>query len=532
MTNTIVHRFISTTPPITRILVALTIITSLSVYFEFLKPQSIGYSRFYLTDFQFYRMFTSFFYYGKNSFELIMNFIFLYRYSSILEESYGRMSDYFYTLLLVFIALIISSTFFYLPFLATPLSNTITYIWSRKNPQGLVQIFGFVSFSAFYLPFVFPLVSLIFEGRIPKEELVGIVIGQIIYYLRDVYPKIGSDYFGTPCWLHKLFRERCDKCKKNPVKANSGKKISNFTKSSTVEDQKNINTDNNNVDHRESMISSDLDIHSNKIESHNSEEDLISEMEFEESLPSTQQPTTSTQKGEIVTDMSEIAQELHNLENKDSSSEDINESIHKGEVKALESEDEFENIEISEEQSKNSTTKESEEEFESFQFEEMSNDFDSEVSGEIEEIQSDFDDHGNMQSQLYNSSSKNSQNFTNYNEQNFDFDDFEEELENENTEAQSNGNNWSTQDQIEDVEPENKSSVEGQSDFNSESLESENDTTFSNQPLNKITGQKMADSKLFFEDLCSDTVNSEISHKNVKNDKSKDSEDQDSWESL
>jgi hypothetical protein len=221
--------------------------------------------------------------------------------------------------------------------------------------------------------------------------------------------------------------------------------------------------------------------------------------------------------------MSEIAQELHNLENKDSSSEDINESINKGEVKALESEDEFENIEISEEQSKNSTTKESEEEFESFQFEEMSNDFDSEVSGEIE-------DHGNMQSQLYNSSSKNSQKFTNYNDQNFDFNDFEEELE--NAEAQSNGNNWNTQDQIEDFEPENKSSVEGQSDFNSESLESENDTTFSNQPLTKITGQKMADSKLFFEDLCSDTVNSEISNKNVKNDKSKDSEDQDSWESL
>lgn len=233
MTDTVIHHFIRTTPPITRLLVALTITVSLSIYFDFISSQSISYSRFYLPDLQFYRMVTTFFYYGKVSFELIMNFMFLYRYSSLLEESYTRMSDYFFTLVLIFISLILASTFFYIPFLATPLSNTITYIWSRKNPQGIVQIFGFVSFSAFFLPFVFPLISLIFEGRISKEELVGIVVGQIIFYVRDVYPKFGRNFFKTPCWVHGLFKEPCDDCKR-PVSP-AGRKIANFVKPQLIE---------------------------------------------------------------------------------------------------------------------------------------------------------------------------------------------------------------------------------------------------------------------------------------------------------
>lgn len=158
----------------------------------------------------------------------------------MLEESYPRMSDYFFILLLIFGSLIITSTIFYVPFLATTLSNTITYIWSRKNPQGIVQIFGFISFSAFFLPFVFPLISLILEGKISKDELVGIAVGQIIFYLRDVYPKIGKDYFKTPCWLHFLFRETCDSCKKVVISPATKRRIADFIKTLPADDEVNV----------------------------------------------------------------------------------------------------------------------------------------------------------------------------------------------------------------------------------------------------------------------------------------------------
>lgn len=214
MSNNVALHFIKTTPPITRALVILTMIISAAVYLDIFAPQQISYSRYYLKDLELHRLFTSFFYYGRGNFELVMNFIFLYKYSSLLEESYGRTSDYLYVTLIIFICLAVSSTILYIPFLATPLSNTITYIWTRKNPQSIVQMFGFVSFSAFYLPFVYPVVTLIFEGSISKDEIIGILVGHIVFYFTEVYPKFGRRFLATPCLLHRIFNEECDKCKK------------------------------------------------------------------------------------------------------------------------------------------------------------------------------------------------------------------------------------------------------------------------------------------------------------------------------
>ncbi|ELA41097.1 uncharacterized protein VICG_01890 [Vittaforma corneae ATCC 50505] len=235
MSNNVVLHFVQTTPPITRILVFLTIIVSLSVYLDLLAPQQISYSRFYLKDFEFHRIFTTFFYYGRMNFELVMNFIFLYRYSSMLEESYGKTSEYLYTILLIFFCLFFTSNVFYVPFLGTSLSNTITYLWTRKNPQSIVQIFGFVSFSAFYLPFIFPVVTLIFEGNVSKDEIVGIVVGHIIFYFTEVYPKFGKNFLKTPCALHRLFKEECDLClkKAQPVSVLK-KKIEDFRKNGSA----------------------------------------------------------------------------------------------------------------------------------------------------------------------------------------------------------------------------------------------------------------------------------------------------------
>lgn len=242
-TNVVVH-FIKTTPPVTRILVLLTVLVSLTVYLDILAPQQIGYSRFYLKDLELHRIFTSFFYYGRGNFELVMNFIFLYRYSSMLEESYGRTSDYFYVIITVLACLFITSTALYMPFLATALSNTLTYLWTRKNPQSIVQMFGFVSFSAFYLPFIFPVITLVFEGHISKDEIVGIAVGHFIFYFTEVYPRFGKNFLATPCVLHKLFKEECELCKAKKIEptpvlsetSSSGRRHSEIVVDDTVVD--------------------------------------------------------------------------------------------------------------------------------------------------------------------------------------------------------------------------------------------------------------------------------------------------------
>lgn len=130
----------------------------------------------------------------------------------MLEESYAKTSDYFFVIILINCILLVISTFSYIPYLAASLSNSITYVWTRKNPNGVVQIFGLIQFNAFYLPYVFPVASLIFEKRFSTNEILGIIAGQIVYYFLDVYPLFRKSVLKTPCWCHRLFNEMDECC--------------------------------------------------------------------------------------------------------------------------------------------------------------------------------------------------------------------------------------------------------------------------------------------------------------------------------
>lgn len=130
----------------------------------------------------------------------------------MLEESCRRSSDYFYMLLVISGILFVISNVYHIALLGPSLSCTITYIWTRRNPQTIVQIMGFLSFYAFFLPFIVPLFSLVFDGKVSIDELTGIIVGHLVFYLKDVYPRFGRDVLATPCWCHVLFGERCSRC--------------------------------------------------------------------------------------------------------------------------------------------------------------------------------------------------------------------------------------------------------------------------------------------------------------------------------
>ena len=232
MPDSYAAQFIRGTPPITRVLMLAIVLTTLLVYLNVLQPQQLSYSKYYLLRLQLHRIFTCFLYYGKLNLELILHIVFMYRYSTMLEESYTRTSDYFYLLLLVSGLLFVLSNIYYIPLLGSSLSCTITYIWTRRNPQAVVQIMGFISFYAFYLPFIVPLFTLVFEGRVSMDEIVGIIVGHFIYYLQDVYPRVGRSILRTPCWCHRLFNERdtCCEAKKEEKPTRSSRRISDIRK--------------------------------------------------------------------------------------------------------------------------------------------------------------------------------------------------------------------------------------------------------------------------------------------------------------
>jgi hypothetical protein len=89
-----------------------------------------------------------------------------------------------------------------MPFLGHPLSSTLVYIWARRNPDTRLSFLGLLVFTAPYLPWVLMGFSLVLHGTIPKDEIMGVVIGHVWYFFSDVYPPLhnGSRPFDPPMW--------------------------------------------------------------------------------------------------------------------------------------------------------------------------------------------------------------------------------------------------------------------------------------------------------------------------------------------
>lgn len=281
--NNIIIRSIIHTPAITRFIILITLILSLLTFVDALKPYHLSYSRFYLYKLQLHRLFTTFFYHGKVNYELILSISFLYRYSSMLEEHYHKKSDYFWLITVICSILLSIGSIFYIPFLASSLANTLTYIWTRKNPNAYVQIFGIFTFNAFYLPFIFPFVSISFEGKISTEDLLGIIVGQIAYFFFDVYPNFGSNFLTTPCWIHKLFNEEDECCKKiiknvkvdNKIIKKNDNKLEKGNVSKELNEEYNYNyekSDNHNFDEQKV---NDFNLNDEKLDSHSSDDETL-----------------------------------------------------------------------------------------------------------------------------------------------------------------------------------------------------------------------------------------------------------------
>ncbi len=160
---------------------------------------------------QYWRLLTTFLYFGPLSLDLVFHVFFLTRYSRLLEESSGRSPAHFAWLLLyATTCLICLSPLVSMPFLGHPLSSTLVYIWARRNPDTRLSFLGLLVFTAPYLPWVLMGFSLVVHGMIPKDEIMGVVIGHVWYYFSDIYPPLhqGSKPFDPPMWFRRIFEGR------------------------------------------------------------------------------------------------------------------------------------------------------------------------------------------------------------------------------------------------------------------------------------------------------------------------------------
>jgi Derlin-2/3 len=202
-------------PPITRCMILAIGIVNLLVCLEVISPYSLYYSPLFLKKFEVWRVVTPFMYFGRPTLDVFMHIIFLYRYSCMLESGCRGISEYFWLIAVISGALFAISNIYRIPMLGASFSATITYIWTKRNPRAMVQIFGFISFPAFYLPFILPGFTLISRKSVSIDDVLGIFVGHLFYYFKDVYPRWGKDVLRTPCFIKRLFDEHPKECCKS-----------------------------------------------------------------------------------------------------------------------------------------------------------------------------------------------------------------------------------------------------------------------------------------------------------------------------
>lgn len=133
------------------------------------------------------------------------------RYSRLLESS-SSLPTYSYLMLYATVSLLLITTLTPIStsgFLGPSLSQTLVYIWSRRNPDTRLAFLGLLVFNAPYLPWVLMGFSLCMHGSIPRDEILGVVVGHVWYFFSDVWPGVfGGRPMEPPAWWVRLFEGR------------------------------------------------------------------------------------------------------------------------------------------------------------------------------------------------------------------------------------------------------------------------------------------------------------------------------------
>ncbi|KAI9665585.1 MAG: hypothetical protein M1829_005664 [Trizodia sp. TS-e1964] len=199
-------------PVCTRVWTTAAVVTSILVQCHVITPWQLYYSfRTVFVKSQYWRLLTNFIYFGPPSIDLVFHIFFLQRYSRLIEMSSGPSPAHFSWLLLyATTTLIVLSPLTSMAFLGSSLSSTLVYIWSRRNPDTLLSFFGLVTFTAPYLPWVLMAFSLVINSNVPKNEIMGVIVGHVWYFFSDLYPvdSNGSRPLDPPAWWCRLFEGR------------------------------------------------------------------------------------------------------------------------------------------------------------------------------------------------------------------------------------------------------------------------------------------------------------------------------------
>jgi len=165
------------------------------------------YPPFIYQSFQLWRIITPFLFMGGLGFAMLINLVFLLRYSQQLEQGRfgGRLADYVFMLGFGAILLLVAATIIGAPFMADGLIMFLVYVWARTNPNVDMSFMFGIRFKSAYFPWVLIGFKFLMGGS-PYMDVAGALIGHIYIYLKDIYPQVpgGKRFLETPQFLLNL----------------------------------------------------------------------------------------------------------------------------------------------------------------------------------------------------------------------------------------------------------------------------------------------------------------------------------------
>lgn len=207
-------------PPISRLYLTSAVVTTTACFLDFVSPLTLYYNYdLILNKGQYWRLLTSFLFFGSFSLDFLFHMYFVVRYCRLLEEGTFRRrpADFMFMILYgAFFMLIFTVTvqmFQKIKFLGHPLTFMMVYLWARDpdNYHIRMSFFGVLQFNAPYLPWVLLLFSLVLGNPI-EMDLLGIIVGHSYYFLDFVYPQVATirgwsvkRIIQAPFILHYLF---------------------------------------------------------------------------------------------------------------------------------------------------------------------------------------------------------------------------------------------------------------------------------------------------------------------------------------
>lgn len=204
-------------PVISRIYLTVAVGTTTACFMDIISPLTLYYNYdLILQKGQYWRIISSFLFFGSFSLDFLFHMYFILRYCSLLEEGKfrGRTADFIFMLMIGAFLMIIFSVSFdifsKIKFLGHPLGFMMVYLWAR-SPENLhvrMSLLGIFPFNAPYLPWVLLMFSLVLGNPI-ETDLLGIVVGHFYYFADEIYPQVANirgwslrKIIVTPHFLH------------------------------------------------------------------------------------------------------------------------------------------------------------------------------------------------------------------------------------------------------------------------------------------------------------------------------------------